>query len=258
MKKINVCILGATGRMGKSLIQLIFDSDEFKLISAYHKPSSQFIGYDVSEFVGLPKTGVLISDELEKCIDLSDIVIDFSFPSTSISAALYAAESAKPFVLGTTGFNSQETNQLKSISKLLPILHSGNMGFGINIITTLCEYASNLLDSSWDIEILEMHHKFKKDAPSGTAIMLGNSVAKGRGVNIDNVSRYSRINSISPRVEGEIGFSVLRGGGVVGDHTVIFTNMDERIEISHKAFNRDLIWTKFYPQIYALDIRILK
>lgn len=237
---MKIGIIGCTGRMGKALIEEVLLNNKTELSGGAVKPDSEFIGMDIGVLAGTDSVHINATGSLEALFEASDAVIDFSTPRTSILSARIAAEQKKILVIGTTGFSDEQMHEIKKCSKKTVIIWSANMSIGVNILMSLTEKVAKILDDSYDIEIVEMHHCRKVDAPSGTALALGNAAAKGRGVDLDDVAKKSREGIVGARPRGEIGFATLRGGDVVGEHTVIFAGDGERIELTHKASSRKI------------------
>jgi 4-hydroxy-tetrahydrodipicolinate reductase len=235
---MKIGIVGCTGRMGKALVEEILINDNCELSGGAVRTNSDFVGMDVGTLAGLNPVGINACGSIEALFEQSDAVIDFSNPEVSMKCAAVAAENKKIHVIGTTGFTIKEKDQLAEFSKQCPIIWSANMSIGINIISAITEQVAAILDDSYDIEIVEMHHCHKVDAPSGTALLLGESAARGREVALGDVACRSRDGIIGARPRGEIGFSTIRGGDVVGEHTVMFAGDGERIEVTHKASSR--------------------
>jgi 4-hydroxy-tetrahydrodipicolinate reductase len=237
---MKIGIVGITGRMGRSVARLVIDNDITDISGAIAKAGDTLIGQDVGEILGQKKINIKISDDFEELFIKSDVIIDFSAPDIAIKCAKLAAKYKKTLVSGTTGLNAKQKEELAKLANDTVIIWSSNMSIGVNLLFSLSEDISRILNDGYDVEILEMHHNKKVDAPSGTALSLGEAVAKGRGYDFGEVSRRTRDGIIGPRQKGEIGFASLRGGDVIGDHTVIFAGSGERLEISHKASNRDI------------------
>lgn len=236
---MRIGITGIKGRMASALALEIINNSLFDISGALVRPGYDEVGQDIGDFLGLnKKTNSIITDNIEKLFDESDAVIDFSSPELTMTCAEIASKKGKILITGTTGLSEDEEEKLKSLANKCVIVYSSNMSIGINLLLNLVEETASLLRDNYDTEILEMHHRNKKDAPSGTALMLGKAVAKGRNLDFGEVSRKVRDGEIGPRENNEIGFAVLRGGDVVGDHTVIFAGNGERIELSHKASSR--------------------
>lgn len=237
---MKIGIIGCAGRMGKALIEEIQNNAETRLAGGAVRPDSGMVGADLGTIAGLDPVGVIATDNVEALFRESDAVIDFSNPETSLVCAGYAAKHKKIHVIGTTGFSDENKNALEAFAKEIPVVWSYNMSIGINLLAALTRQVAHILDDSYDIEIVEMHHYQKVDAPSGTALLLGEAAAQGRGVPLGDVARKSREGIIGARPRGEIGFSTIRGGDVVGEHTVILAGDGERIELIHKASSRKI------------------
>mgnify|MGYP003587564026 CR=1 FL=1 len=236
---MKIGITGIRGRMSTALAIEIINNNLFDISGALVREGYDEVGQDIGEFLNLDKkTNSLITDNLETLFDNSDAVIDFSSPELTMKCAEMAAKKNKILISGTTGLSDEEKEKLSILSNSCKIVHSGNMSIGANLLLNLVEETASLLREDYDAEVLEMHHRNKKDAPSGTALMLGKAVADGRNLNFGDVSRKVRDGNIGIRETNEIGFAVLRGGDVVGEHTVIFAGTGERIELSHKATSR--------------------
>lgn len=237
---MKIGITAITGRMGKTIANLISQDPVVELCCGLVRSDSAFVGKDLGEFLGFEKSGNKIISDIDELVKNCDAIIDFSSPALSIQIAEKCAQHKKILVCGTTGFLDDEKQKFSSYAKDAVIIWSSNMSVGVNLLMNLCEKVASVLHDDYDIEILEMHHRNKIDAPSGTAISLGAAVAKGRGVDLKEVSKMSRVGQNCKREKGEIGFVSLRGGDVVGDHSVIFASQGERIELVHKASNRDI------------------
>jgi len=242
--------------MGHMLIHRIAGSTGCRLAGASERAGSAAIGRDAGTVAGLEPAGVLISDDPAAPFRDADVVIDFTSPEAALIHAALAAEYGKALVLGTTGLSEQHFAALAVAARKVPVVQSPNMSLGVNLLLGLVEQAAARLGNSFDAEILEMHHRHKVDAPSGTALALGRAVAAGRGVDHDEVAVRSRDGYTGARETGAIGYAVLRGGDVVGDHTVIFADDGERLELSHRASGRHIfaagavraaMWTRDRP-----------
>jgi len=235
---MKIGITGIRGRMARALAMEIINNNLFDISGALVRKGYDEVGQDIGEFLGLKKTNSLITDDISILFNNSDAIIDFSAPELAMQCAEMASKKGKILVTGTTGLNEDELEKMESLANNAVIVHSNNMSIGINLMLNLVEESASLLREDFDTEVLEMHHRNKKDAPSGTALLLGKAIAKGRNLNFGEVSRKVRDGIIGPRETNEIGFAVLRGGDVVGEHTVIFAGNGERIEIAHKATSR--------------------
>lgn len=239
---MKIGILGAGGRMGQMIAKEILNSGhDIILTAAIDGPNSPFVGKDIALLAGLDRPcGVEITTVTQAAYDDCDVLIDFSAPAASMQHAELAAVHRKKLVIGTTGLGEVEEAALKAAAQQTAILYAANMSLGVNLLAALVEQAAQRLSDEYDIEIFEAHHRNKVDAPSGTALLLGEAAAKGRGVSLDAAMVPARFGQIGARVKGSIGISVFRGGDVVGDHSVTFAGIGERIELSHKASDRAL------------------
>ncbi len=260
---IEIGILGADGRMGGSVLRALDREPRAKLSVALTAPNSQKLGQDAGAVAGLRDVGVMLTSDIKAGLAACDVLIDFSSPKAAIDAALCMHETrCNTFVTGTTGYTDTEEKALMAAGNDITLLKSGNFSLGVNLLEILVEQASRALRTGWDIEILEMHHKHKVDAPSGTALMLGHAAAKGRGVALKDKHVLSREGTSAPRSEGEIGFAALRGGGVIGAHEVRIASELEMITLSHDAFDRSVfasgavtaaLWAEGQPKgIYSM------
>ena len=238
--KIKISVVGAAGRMGSQVMSQALDSDLFELVGAIEFRGSSHVGNDISSVIGGDKTGIIITDNSIECILNSDAVIDFSSPLSTISICELTAQARKVHVIGTTGFNTKQEEQILAAARHATIIKSGNMSLGVNALLGTVERLSNSLDDSWDIEISDSHHRDKVDSPSGTALDLAQAAAIGRSVSLDSVMDISRNGNNLERKKGDIGITSIRGGSIVGDHSVIFAGDGERIVISHLAENRNV------------------
>jgi 4-hydroxy-tetrahydrodipicolinate reductase len=254
---MKIGIIGITGRMGKSVAKNILKNDLNDISFGLVRLGSDLVGQDIGKIIGTKDVGAKATDNLEELVKNSDVIIDFSNPELSLQTAAIVSKHNKNLVCGTTGFSEEQKTQLKNYAKNCIIIWSSNMSVGINLLMNLSEQVAQILHNDYDAEILEMHHRNKVDAPSGTALSLGEAVARGRNLNFGEVCRKTREGIVGKRAENEIGFSAIRGGDVIGDHTVIFAGNGERIELTHKASNRDIyavgalraaIWSEGKPQ----------
>jgi len=235
---IKIAIPGSAGRMGGMLIREIAAAPDLELVTATDRPDSAFIGHDSGEVAKIGANGVIIGSAPETLFDSADVVIDFTSPAASLHHAKLAAAHGTAIVIGTTGLSAGEETELVAITKGNTVIYCANTSVGVTLLTQLVEEVASKLTQEWDIEILETHHHHKVDAPSGTALALGKAVAKGRGVVLDEVADVVRKGQTGARKQGDIGFAVLRGGDIVGEHSVIFYGESERVEISHRATDR--------------------
>jgi 4-hydroxy-tetrahydrodipicolinate reductase len=234
-------IVGCAGRMGQMLVAEVLAGEGLTLSGGSERQGSDAIGRDLGEILGRGRLGLTVGDDPKALFAASDVVIDFTSPGAAVVHAQLAAETGTAYVLGTTGLTPDQEDVIHSAATRTAVVWAPNMSVGVNLLFSLVEQMAGLLDpSTYDIEILEMHHRHKVDAPSGTALGLGQAAARGRGVALDAVWQKSRDGYTGARKAGDIGFATLRGGDVVGDHTVIFAADGERIEISHKASSRQV------------------
>ncbi len=240
MAELKIGIIGAGGRMGQANIRQVIDTDDCILVAASDMPGTPQIGRDAGETAGKGIIGVEISDDTSAVIAASDAVIEFTLPNATVEHAQVSAEARVAHIIGTTGLNLEQEQQLKAAGDKTVIMHAPNMSLAVNLLIALTKQVARTLDDDFDIEIFEMHHKHKVDAPSGTAISLGQAAAEGRQVELNRVAQWTRQGNTGERAQGSIGFATLRGGNVVGDHTAIFATEDERLELTHKAQSRQI------------------
>jgi len=238
MAEMRLVVAGAGGRMGRTLVKAIVDIKGFTLCGALEDARSPLIGWDAGTLAGTLENGVKLSGDASALLDKADGIIDFTTPSATVAFAALAAKGRKVHIIGTTGLSAADEAKIKDAAKSAVIVKSGNMSLGVNLLAALTRRVAKTLDNSFDIEILEMHHNQKLDAPSGTALMLGRAAAEGRGIDLDTHKVASRDGHTGARKAGDIGFAALRGGSVVGEHSVIFAGPAERVELVHKAEDR--------------------
>lgn len=238
---MRLVVVGAGGRMGRALIHAIFEAEGVVLAAAVEREGSPFLGQDAGELAGVGSLGVRIADDPLAAFADADGVLDFTTPAATVEFAGYAAQARIVHVIGTTGCSTQEDAKIAAAARHATIIKSGNMSVGVNLLAALVEQASRALDPEiFDIEIVEMHHRHKVDAPSGTALLLGEAAAKGREIALGENSVRVRDGHTGPRAKGSIGFATLRGGSVIGEHSVILAGAGERIVLSHHAEDRTL------------------
>src|SRR6188472_455939 len=238
MAEMRLVVAGAGGRMGRTLVKAIADSKEFALAGALEDARSPLIGWDAGVLAGLPENGVKLSGDAGSLLAKADGIVDFTAPSATLEFAALVAKAGKVHVIGTTGLSAADEAKIKDAAKSAVIVKSGNMSLGVNLLAALTKRVAKTLDDSFDIEIFEMHHNKKIDAPSGTALMFGRAAAEGRGVDLAMHPARGRDGETGARKAGDIGFASLRGGTVVGEHSVIFAGPAERIELVHRAEDR--------------------
>ncbi|GAA6153869.1 4-hydroxy-tetrahydrodipicolinate reductase [Pseudoteredinibacter isoporae] len=233
-----IAVTGAAGRMGRMLIEAISQSANAELVAAVEHPSSSLIGSDAGELAGLGKNGVVIVGDLSQVLAQVDTVIDFTAPVATLENARLCAEHGKALVVGTTGFDPGQKDQLQALQSDMALCIAANYSTGVNVCLKLLEQAASILGDEYDVEIYEAHHRHKVDAPSGTALAMGEAVADSLNRDLEKVAVYGREGQTGARDKDTIGFATVRGGDVVGDHTVMFMADGERIEITHKASSR--------------------
>jgi 4-hydroxy-tetrahydrodipicolinate reductase len=240
MSKMKIAVTGAAGRMGRELIRTVHGRQDCVVAGAIEQEGSIALGQDVGLLAGLGKVGVVITDDPLELFAKVDAVLDFTVPKATVEFAGLAANARIVHVFGTTGLTPEDEAKIAAAARHATIVRSGNMSLGVNLLTALTRKVAEALDADFDIEIVEMHHRHKVDAPSGTALMLGKAAADGRGVDLAKVSARGRDGHTGERRRGDIGFASLRGGSVVGDHSVIFAADGERIELTHLAADRGI------------------
>ena len=238
MTKTRVAVAGCNGRMGRALLEAIQQSEQVELGAAFVRPGSDFIGLDATELAGLGRSGVKIHSGLDGLQEQLDVVIDFTSPEATLQHLAWCAEHQKCLVIGTTGFTDEQKQAISTLSQTTAVLMAPNMSVGVNLLFKLLEVAAKAVGEESDIEIMEAHHRFKRDAPSGTALAMGEVIAAALGRDLNQVAVYGRQGVEDERARDTIGFATVRGGDIVGEHTALFAGLGERIEISHKASNR--------------------
>ena len=236
---IRAIVTGAAGRMGTRIITLIAETEGIELAGAVERRGHPWIGRDAGEGLGPGRTGVLIGDDLAVCIEQGDVVIDFTAHDVSTGHLEIAARKGKAIVIGSTGFTSQEMVRARELAGSFPCVIAPNMSVGVNVLFKVLADVAGILGGDYDVEIVETHHRLKKDAPSGTALRMAQVIAESLGRDLEKVGVYSRRGMIGERTGQEIGIQTLRAGDIVGEHTVIFGGMGERVEFTHRAHSRD-------------------
>jgi 4-hydroxy-tetrahydrodipicolinate reductase len=237
---VKVGVVGCAGRMGQMLLKMLINAAGIVVVGGTERRGSPALGQDLGALAGAEPLGISVTDDPSLLFDAADVVVDFTNPTATVQHAQMAAKTGCALVIGTTGFDSDQLTSLVRAAQRAPIVLAANMSLGVNLLQQVVEEVARILDPEWDIEIIEMHHKHKVDAPSGTALSLGEAAARGRGQSLRRIARRVRDGQVGPRVKGEIGFATLRGGDVVGDHTVIFAAEGERVEITHRAASREI------------------
>jgi 4-hydroxy-tetrahydrodipicolinate reductase len=260
---MKVAIIGCAGRMGRSVIEEVMKRKDLELTGGLVRSDSNFEDFDLGEIAGKYSVGVKSSDTISGACSGADVIIDFSAPETCLRAAKFAADNGLNFISGTTGLDASQMRELKKLAEKTPIVWASNMSIGVNLLNALSRKAAAVLDQTYDVEILEMHHRYKKDAPSGTALTLGENIADVRKINFNKNAVKARDGIVGERNKDEIGFAVMRGGNVIGDHSAIFAGDSDVIKISHYAQDRSIfakgavvaaIWSKNRkPGFYKMD-----
>lgn len=227
-----VCVLGPSGRMGQMVIRCAADRSDVEIASAADRPDSSGLGSEVAD-------GVAVTADLDDALAAADVYIDFSSPEATVLAARAAHSHGVGAVVGTTGLTSEGHDALDSLAEVAPVLVAANFSLGVNLLVSLAEVAARALPG-YDLEVVELHHKRKRDAPSGTAIAVAEALAKGRGIDYESNKRYTRSGDVGPRTDEEIGVVAVRGGDIVGEHTAFLVGENERLELTHRAASRTI------------------
>lgn len=262
MSDLRLVVVGAGGRMGRTLVRAVTEAKGVKLSGAIERPGALSLGEDAGLLAGVGALGIPVSDDVAGAFAAADGVLDFTRPEASVDFARAAAKAGIAHVIGTTGFSAADDAAIEEAARQTVIVRSGNMSLGVNLLAALVRRVASTLDGDFDIEIVEMHHRHKVDAPSGTALLLGEAAASGRGIYLKDHTDKVRDGHTGPRRRGDIGFATLRGGSVVGEHSVIFAGEGERIELSHKSEDRGIfargavkaaLWTRGRaPGLYTM------
>ncbi|PTE23546.1 4-hydroxy-tetrahydrodipicolinate reductase [Cereibacter changlensis JA139] len=235
-----IVITGASGRMGQMLVRTVLASDKARLVGCVERAGNAWLGRDIGEAMGGAAVGVSVTDDPLEAFAKAQAVIDFTSPAATVEFAALAAQARAVHVIGTTGLEPAHLEKLDWAAHHAVIVRAGNMSLGVNLLVQLTKKVAEALDADWDIEVLEAHHRMKVDAPSGTALMLGDAAAEGRGVTLDEAKVAARDGITGARERGSIGFSSIRGGDIVGEHDVIFATEGERIVLRHLATDRTI------------------
>lgn len=236
---VSFAVSGALGKMGSRIIALGLQEEGMVLRGALERRGHEHLGKDIGLVLGFKETGVIITDDQEKVIKDADVLIEFSTPSVTLEHLRLAHEHRKAMVIGTTGFSKDELEELRGIAVRIPCVMAPNMSVGVNLLLKVLQNIAMVLGDEYDIEIIEAHHRLKKDAPSGTAMKMAQVIADALSRNLDQVAVYERKGMIGERTKKEIGIQTIRAGDIVGEHTVLFGGIGERIEITHRASSRD-------------------
>jgi 4-hydroxy-tetrahydrodipicolinate reductase len=260
---IKAIVAGAAGRMGGRIIHTIQHTDGISLGAAFERQDNRAVGRDVGEVTGLPPLGMTVAGSLAAVLDAGDVVVDFTHHDATIAHLHQAAVARKPMVIGTTGFSSSEMETIRALARDIPCVQAPNMSMGVNLMFKVVADMARVLGDGFDVEIIEAHHHHKKDAPSGTAMKLAQNVASALGRKLDQVAVYERRGLIGERKPESIGIQTIRAGDIVGEHTVIFAGVGERLEVIHRAHSRDnfargavkaALWvTKQPPGLYDMQ-----
>lgn len=235
---IKVAVLGATGRMGQAIITALAGVDDIGLAGAVTRVGDASLGQDAGQYAGVKAAGVPLTDDRAQAMHQAQVAIDFTLPSALDGNLRSAVESGTALVIGTTGLSPEQMKAVEKTAHEVPIVYGRNMSVGMNVFMHFVAEAARTLGEDYDAEIVEAHHRHKVDAPSGTALALGEAIAQARQSKLEDLAVRTRDGQTGPRVPGTIGFSTIRGGGIVGDHTVMFISADERVEFTHRAADR--------------------
>ncbi|MBI5631895.1 MAG: 4-hydroxy-tetrahydrodipicolinate reductase [Nitrospirae bacterium] len=236
---IKIGVPGAAGKMGSRITALCREYEGLQLAGAFERTGHKDIGKDIGVLAGIGETGVLLQDSREKVMDVVDIIIDFTSVESTMKNLEIAAQKGKAMVIGTTGLSKDDLKQMEPMLSKIPCVMASNMSLGVNLLLKVLQDVARVLGDDYDIEIVEAHHRLKKDAPSGTALKMAQVIADAVSRNLDEVGVYARHGIIGQRTKKEIGIQTVRAGDIVGEHTVLFGGLGERIEITHKASSRD-------------------
>ncbi len=235
---IRIAVTGAAGRMGRALIQACAESEHVQLTAAIDRPGSSLIGSDAGELAGIGRNGIILVDELDVVLDDFDVLIDFTTVEATLANVAVCAGAGKRMVIGTTGFDDEQKQTIRQAAQYMALCMAPNMSVGVNLCLKLLDLAARVLGDRVDIEIIEAHHRHKVDAPSGTALRMGEVVAEALGRDLKQCAVYGREGFTGERERQTIGFETIRAGDIVGEHTVMFADIGERVEITHKASSR--------------------
>jgi len=235
---LRVAVLGAAGRMGRAVLGCLLESDDLKLTGAVTEPKDRLLGHDAGELIGAAALGVPLSDDPRQGLHGAQVAVDFTLPTATEANLRASVENGSALVIGTTGLEERQLKAIERAAHEITIVYARNMSVGVNVFMNLVGRAAKALGDGYDVEILEAHHRHKVDAPSGTALALGEQIAAARGRPLADLAVYAREGRVGPRVPGTIGFSVIRGGSIVGEHTVRFIGAEEQVELVHVAQDR--------------------
>lgn len=236
---VRVIVAGVAGKMGSRITALTRDYPELKLVGTFERKGHETVGRDAGEVVGIGHINIPVKDDLNEIIDKGDVVISFTTPEASLEHLSIALKNKKAIVIGTTGFTKEGIQTIRETSQSIPIVFAPNMSVGVNLLFKVLRDVAKVLGDEFDVEIIEAHHRLKKDAPSGTALKMAQVIAEALNRNLEEVGVYARKGIIGERTKKEIGIQTIRAGDIVGEHTVLFGGLGERIEITHKVSSRD-------------------
>ncbi len=235
---VRIAVVGASGRMGRCLIKAAFEAEQAELTVAVSRPGSDSVGRDAGELAGIGNLGVSVSDNIASALDQFDVLIDFTRPEPSLQYMEICRLAGKQMVIGTTGYSEEQKSNIQRLAESIPLVFAPNMSVGVNLSLKLLQMAAQVMGEYTDIEVIEAHHRHKVDAPSGTALRMGEVVAETLGRDLSECAIYGREGDTGERDRNTIGFSTIRAGDIVGEHTVMFADQGERVEITHKATSR--------------------
>ena len=236
---VRAAVAGIAGRMGSRIAQLVRETPGIQLVAGFERPDHPMVGKDVGEVIGVAPLGIQVAGGIHEVLAMCDVVIDFTSAAVSVQHVAAAGKASKAMVIGSTGFAAEQLDQVRASTRTIPCVLAPNMSLGVNVLFKLVADVARLLGDDYDVEIVEAHHRFKKDAPSGTAIKLAQVVADALGRNLQETGVYARHGLIGERDSHQIGIQTVRAGDIVGEHTVMFANLGERIEVTHRAHSRD-------------------
>ena len=235
---LNIAVLGAAGRMGRAVLSCVLESDDLRLVGAVSEPGDRALGRDAAELVGAASVGVPVTDERRQGLHAAQVAVDFTLPTATEANLRACADSGTALVIGTTGLEDRQLKAMEKAAHEIPIVYGRNLSVGVSVFMELVGRAAKALGDGYDVEIIEAHHRHKVDAPSGTALALGERIAVAQGRKLDDLAVFARQGRTGPRVPGTIGFAVVRGGSIVGQHSVRFIGAEEQVEFSHEAADR--------------------
>lgn len=237
MNRVIVC--GGCGKMASLIATQVYQDADLQLAGIVEFPQHSLLGKDWGTVFGMGETGIIVGSDLEKVITQGDVVVEFTNPDATMEHLNICLKHKKAMVIGTTGLTDEQKKQIETVSKNIPIIISPNMSLGVNLLFELVRKVAGILDDQYDIEIVETHHHFKKDAPSGTAVKIAEIIAQEKNIDLAEKAVYGRYGNVGERQEGEIGIHAIRAGNINGEHTIMFNSLGERLELTHRAFGRE-------------------